>query len=61
MKTKDPYELKIGIDGKWYAVFANSHEREEYEREFPLEVQNYPIASFGQYENAYCLGNCTRS
>jgi hypothetical protein len=49
------YEYRTGIDGKKYMVWPSSYEREIYTERFPELVKDYKIASFGQFENAYCL------
>ncbi len=54
---KSLFDIKIGHDNKWYAVFPSNFEREDYAREYPLEVNNFQPASYGQFDNAYCLGN----
>lgn len=50
-----PYEVKTGLDGKRYAVFRNSYERERFVEVNPDMFFGSQIASCGQYENAYCL------
>lgn len=49
------YEIKTGLDGKRYAVFANSYEREKFSEQVPDLFAGLLIASCGQYDNAYCL------
>lgn len=49
------YEVKTGLDGKRYAVFRNSYERETFTEACPSLFAGSRIASCGQYDNAYCL------
>lgn len=46
------YEIKMGLDGNWYAVFANCFEANKASHIF-----NGPRFCFGQYDNAYCIHN----
>ena len=49
------YAVIDGLDGKRYAVFADSIAREDYSREYPHKFQHNPIACCEQYDNAYEL------
>lgn len=53
MKTKPPYDVKIGTDGKTYIVFPSNHERDEFAKRNPGAFSNYLPTSFGQFDNAY--------
>lgn len=53
MKTQSPYDIKRGNDGKWYIVFANSYEREQFDKHNPGKFDSWRHACFGQFDNAY--------
>ena len=50
----EPYEIKTGIDGKLYAVFANCDELEDLTKRSNLFDDCRP-ACFGQFDNAFEL------
>jgi hypothetical protein len=52
-----PYKIEKGYDGKMYAVFPSSYDREQFNKRNPGELDLLPVACFGQYENAHCLTN----
>jgi len=47
------YKIKKGYTGKYYAVFEDNYDVEEME----WLLGDYRICSFGQFDNAYELGN----
>lgn len=49
-----PCKLKIGNDGKLYAVFVVNADAECYWRLF-VERLGCRVACFGNYDNAYCF------
>ncbi len=51
-----PYEVKTGLDGKRYAVFQNSYERDYFMENDPKRrLDGFRPACFGQFDNAVCL------
>jgi len=50
-----PYEIKIGLDGKRYAIFRDTFAREDYDKLHPEHFAGFLVSCFGQYENAYQL------
>lgn len=61
------YEIKTGVDGKQYFVFANSDDAWDFHDKLNLTVYEFNktaifpmycfVTSFGQYENAVGLVN----
>lgn len=49
------YQVQTGIDGKRYAVFRNSYERDTFCEKCPGLFDGFRPACFGQFDNAFCL------
>ena len=49
------YQVRMGHDGKIYAVFPNEYERWQFHNRWPHVFENCPPACFGQFDNAFEL------
>lgn len=50
-----PYEIRTGLDGKRYAVFANCNDRDDFHEACPDLFAGCRPACFGQFDNAFCI------
>lgn len=55
-KQTKPYEVKLGLDGQWYAVFCCETHLTDYEIEHPEHFKGCSSHGFNAYMNAFLLG-----